>query len=323
MEKKINDYDFYNDEKSLFYKVVNTYKSFDELPNLLVNGKNGCGKKSRVYTILSNITNSSIYKKEYIEIDNKIKYFKSEYHVEFDLNHYNLNDKCIIDNFLKDFCESRNIGFDIPKIVIFLNAQLLSKISQYMLRRIIEKNTNNVRFILITNNLNKLLDPIKSRFMLLRIPSPKKDILLNIIKNEDKEKKLKKSDINKIIESSDSNINKILQNIKLINKGLNIIENYKKELDKIYDLITSNKYNLKKYYSIRTIIYDLYTDNNNEFVMFEYLYKKFINDKKFDQNTKIDFIKDCAILNHKMSIGNKEPLYLERLINTIVLYNLK
>ena len=30
-----------------------------------------------------------------------------------------------------------------------------------MLRRIIEKNTNNVRFILITNNLNKLLEPIK------------------------------------------------------------------------------------------------------------------------------------------------------------------
>ena len=57
--------------------------------------------------------------------------------------------------------------------------------------------------------------------------------------------------------------------------------------------------------------------------MFEYLYKKFINDKKFIKNIKIDFIKYCAILNHKMSIGNKEPLYLERLINTIVLYNLK
>ena len=52
MEIKVNDYDFYNDEKSLFYKIVNTYKSFDELPNLLVNGNNGCGKICRVYTIL-------------------------------------------------------------------------------------------------------------------------------------------------------------------------------------------------------------------------------------------------------------------------------
>ena len=48
-------------------------------------------EKSRVYVILSNITNSSIYKKNI-----EIKYFKSEYHVVFDLNHYNLNDKCII-----------------------------------------------------------------------------------------------------------------------------------------------------------------------------------------------------------------------------------
>ena len=37
-----------------------------------------------------------------------------------------------------------------------------------MLRRIIEKNSKNVRFILVTNNLNKLLEPIKSRFILLR-----------------------------------------------------------------------------------------------------------------------------------------------------------
>ena len=323
MEIKINDYDFYNDEKSLFYKIINTYKTFDELPNLLVNGKNGCGKKSRVYTILSNLSNNSIYKKEYIEFDNKIKYFKSEYHVEFDLNHYNLNDKCIIDNFLKTFCETRNVGFDIPKVVLILNSQLLSKISQYMLRRIIEKNSKNVRFILVTNNLNKLLEPIKSRFILLRVPSPKNDVIMKIIKYEDKENNLKKNDINKIIEVSDNNINKIKQNVSLIIKGLNILENYKIELNKIYDLITSSKYNLKKYYNIRTVIYDLYTDNNNEFVMFEYLYKKFINDKKFNQNIKMEFIKDCAILNHKMSIGNKEPLYLERLINTIILYNLK
>ena len=316
--RKINDYDFYNSEKTLFYKIYNQYKTFDELPNLLINGKNGCGKRSRIYTILANLSNNSIYNREYITYDDKIKYFKSEYHIEFDLNYYNLNDKYIIDNFLKTFCETRNIGFDIPKIILIFNAQLLSKVSQFMLRRIIEKNSNNARFILLTNNLNKLIEPIKSRFILMRVPCPPKNITIKIIQEEDTDNILNNNDYNNIIQNSDNNINKIKQNVQLTLKGINIKENYKIVLDDIYNLITSTKYNLKKHYSIRTNIYDLYTDNNNENLMFEYLIFKFLKDKRFNSKQKMEFVKQSAIINHQMSIGNKEPLYLEKLIYTII-----
>lgn len=318
MIKKIEDYDFYNEEESLFNKMIKNYNNFDDLPNILVYGNYGVGKKSRIYSILQHLSNNSIYNKEYIIHNDKVKFYKSAYHIEFDLNHYNLNDKCILETFLKSFCETRNIGFDIPKIVIFLNAHLLSKISQYMLRRIIEINSNNVRFIFSLTNLNKLIEPLKSRFILMKIPTPKKNELLKIINKENNN--LTQSQIDLLLEHCDNNINKIKQSIPLLLKNINIIENYKIELNNIYDIITSKNYQIKKhYYQIRNTIYDLYTDNNNESILFEYLYKKVLKDNNINDNKKIDFIKEVAILNHKMSIGNKEPLYIERLINTILL----
>ena len=78
---------------------------------------------------------------------------------------------------------------------------------------------------------------------------------------------------------------------------------------------------MKKYYDIRSQIYDLYTDNNNESLMFEYLYKKVLKDKTLNDGKKMDFVKEASTINHKMSIGNKEPLYLECLLNCIsILY---
>ena len=152
----------------------------------------------------------------------------------------------------------------------------------------------------------------------MRIPSPTNIIMKKIIKKEDKENSLSMEDYNNIIKNSDHNINKIKQNVLLCKKGLNLKENYKIVIDNIYKNITLSKYNMKNYYNIRNEIYDLYTDNNNEQLIFMYLYNKFLKDDRFNINKKTDFIKESAILNHKMSIGNKEPLYLERLINTII-----
>lgn len=323
--KKIEDYDFYNTDDTLFNRIIKNYDNFDNMPNIIVYGKNGCGKKSRIYSILSNIADDTIYNKTFLEYNNKIKFFRSEYHIEFNLMHYNLNDKCIIDNYLKDYCDSRNIGFDIPKIVIFFNACLMSKISQYMLRRIIEINHNNVRFIFSVKNINKIIDPLRSRFMLLRIPQPSYNNFKIIIDNYLLKKKidvdLNDEDYKYIVENGDFNISNVLDSVPLYINGANIIKNYKIVLDEIFNLITTKNYNMKKYYDIRSQIYDLYTDNNNESLMFEYLYKKVLKDKTLNDRKKMDFVKEASTINHKMSIGNKEPLYLECLLNCIsILY---
>tara|TARA_B110000093_G_C12899709_1_gene379854 strand:- start:617 stop:1264 length:648 start_codon:yes stop_codon:yes gene_type:complete len=59
------------------------------------------------------------------------------------------------------------------KSVILFNAEYLTMDAQYSLRRIIEICSNNTRFFIFTKNKDKLLQPIRSRFIQIYIPKKK------------------------------------------------------------------------------------------------------------------------------------------------------
>lgn len=310
----------YDNKNYLLERILKNYNNFDELPNLLVFGNDGCGKKTVIHIILNHYANPKIYNKTLIKLDEKIKYFESKYHIEIDLNHYNLNDKYLIENFVKDFVTTRNVGFDIPKVVVFFNAHLISRVSQFMLRRIIENNYQTCKFIFSTNNLNRIIEPLKSRFLHLKIKSPTKLIMKNILKKYNKYKnlELKSKDINKA--NNNINIKTCIQNLELISKNIDLRQNYEIVLSDIFKEITSKKFNLSDYYDIRTKIYELYTDNNSETSMFNYLFHLALKHKKFKDEIKMNITKEVAINEQNMILGNKEPIYLEKLIFIIIKY---
>lgn len=66
---------------------------------------------------------------------------------------------------VKAFASTRQIGMvmSIPKIIILDEADSMTGPAQMALRRIMEKYTKNVRFILICNMVAKLLPAITSR----------------------------------------------------------------------------------------------------------------------------------------------------------------
>ena len=310
----------YDNKNYLLERILKNYNNFDELPNLLVFGNEGCGKKTAIHIILNHFANLKIYNKTLIKLDEKIKYFESKYHIEIDLNHYNLNDKYLIENFVKDFVTTRNVGFDIPKVVVFFNAHLISRISQFMLRRIIESSYQTCKFIFSTNNLNRIIEPLKSRFLHLKIKSPTKLIMKNILKKYNKYKNLELNlkDINKA--NNNINIKTCIQNLELISKNIDLHQNYEIVLSDIFKEITSKKFNLSDYYNIRIKIYELYTDNNNEITMFNYLFNLVLKYKKFNDKIKMNILKEVAINEQNMILGNKEPIYLEKLIFIIIKY---
>ena len=126
------------------------------------------------------IENKDIINHLYSFYDNKEKYI-------FTIN-------CAISKGIKNIREdvklfskqqlSKNILF---KIIILYDAEFLTVDAQYSLRRTIEIYSNSTRFIIFTNNKNKLLQPIRSRFIDIYIPhkwvEPKNYINYNLIKN--------------------------------------------------------------------------------------------------------------------------------------------
>lgn len=117
----------------------------------------------------------------YIDYDDIIKNIYNFYH-EKDRQKYILELDCVISKSIKHIREyiklfskqqlSCNISF---KSVILFNAEYLTMDAQYSLRRIIEIYSNHTRFFIFTQNKDKLLQPIRSRFIQIYIP--KKNII--------------------------------------------------------------------------------------------------------------------------------------------------
>lgn len=55
-------------------------------------------------------------------------------------------------------------------VVVILEADKLSKEAQHGLRRTMEKYSSNLRLILCAKTAGKIINPIKSRCMILRVP---------------------------------------------------------------------------------------------------------------------------------------------------------
>ena len=87
-----------------------------------------------------------------------------------ELNASNDNGISIIREQIKDFAGTQNMFLQGIKLIILDEADNLSIEAQNALRRVIEKYSNNTRFCLICNYINKIIPAIQSRCARFRFP---------------------------------------------------------------------------------------------------------------------------------------------------------
>ena len=81
---------------------------------------------------------------------------------------------------------------DIPfKIIILDEADEMTSDAQTALRRIIEDTAKYCRFILIANNISKIIDPIQSRCAIFKFTSIPEEIMINHLESIAKKEKIK------------------------------------------------------------------------------------------------------------------------------------
>jgi DNA polymerase III delta prime subunit len=118
-----------------------------------------------------------------------------------------------IKTFAKLLCDSSIFPF---KLIILDEADALTNDSQYALRRIIDDYSHSTRFIIICNYLNKLINPIISRFRSFQFKQISLDsanlILQKIIKKEKIE--ITKEQINKIYDITGGDLRKMITQLQ-------------------------------------------------------------------------------------------------------------
>ena len=304
----------------------------DSLNNMIFCGIKGSGKTIKVYAFLCSLLNNKVYdiKTQTFNCDNKcVQYKASIYHIEIDALELLTGERVFFSNFLKEYCETRNIGLNLPKIIYIKNAEQLNKLSFLFLRKLIEKSYVSCRFIFEMTSVSSIPGPLLSRFFIVRIPMPSQPEIVSCLKNYlyRKGKPIEENILIQLIKKSKKTNSYDLKSIfgfvrYYLVTGKYFEYFYNQYQNKILDIIFNKNLNMNEINSLKGIIEDMFVNliDSNELISLlnQQIFNKLDELKIQHNDLKIELIQ--IALKHDLNIkrGNKEFVHvLNYIIDTI------
>ena len=188
-------------------------------PNIILYGHPNIDK----FNILLEVLNNVYKMNDEINInEGLIDYSKNNIYYKFDCNYIKYKNKQSWLDFLKSIINTDNHYTENKKIIILYNFHNLSKSIQNILKVLIEKNYH-IKFIIISDTITDIIDPIKSRFLSIRIPLIDAYMKWKLVKTEN-------ITINEFLKHKHNNIDFIKSKKEFSNfKKANLHRYYKKE----------------------------------------------------------------------------------------------
>ena len=322
-----------------FEKIISNLErgiwKFANFQHLVIYGRPGCGKEFLVNKLLE-----KIYGKKNIELNEveytingygnsktKVNIKQSKFHIVIEPNS-NGFDKYLIQEIIQNYAKTELLNIlkykRLFKIVVINKIDNLSNTAQASLRRTMENYADKCKFIFICDQLSKMIEPLRSRCIEIRVPLPNNveiiNTLLHITKNE--KINLSSNDIIYILKNCNQRIHNAIWLLELKINGCEY-ENSKSDIiEKIVEMIIDKKnYNSKNIYIVlkkcREFFYKLSITNIQTNEIINEIMKKLL--KYFDDiNLKSHIIEITSIFELRKSQGTRHiecfEAYLIRLI---------
>lgn len=308
---------------------INIKSKFCNIPNLLIYGKNGCGKRSLINLFLKTIYGKDLksinvkytingYGSNNIEIELR----QSLYHIEIIPTNTGL-DKYLVQEVIKKYASKNVLSFNTDitfKIIWIQGIDNMSYYAQTALRCIMEKYSKVCKFILTSKQLSKVIEPLISRCLNVRVPLPtNKDImrvLMNISYQENKFLDLEQ--YSNIIAISKNNIKMAIIYLEMIFYNIPIEFSWEKQLKmliKTFQKILTSKIAQKDIDDIRLILYKIFITNINGTIIIKELLKQIILSLK-DYSLSYEIIDICTQYEKSLANGKRSIIHLEAFIFT-------
>ncbi len=197
-----------------------------DLPHLLLYGPSGAGKRTRVACILRELfgmpaERRKVAHKVFKLGDNRkeleVTTVTSPHHIEVNPSDSGINDRLVVQELIKDMASNAPLDFQASKrkslkVIVLHEVDQMTRLAQQALRRTMEKYTKTCRIIMVCESATKVIEPLRSRCLGIRVAAPSEADIANALRSvADKEGlKLPSELTERLVKSSDRNLRRAL-----------------------------------------------------------------------------------------------------------------
>ena len=306
---------------------------YSNFQHLIVYGPEGCSKEYLINKLLETIFGkSSVELKDveytvcgYSNTKTKIMIKQSKHHIIIEPNS-NGFDKYLIQEIIQDYARSELLNIiknrKLFKVVIINKIDNLSYYAQASLRRTMEIYSHSCKFILISDQLSKIIEPLRSRCLLVRVPLPTREQILNtllyICNKEDIV--INFNNLYEIIQNSDNKMSHAILLLELYNNNIKYGNDWELVIDSIIDNII-NTNTIKNLYKVIKIIreqfYILFITNISTQLILRKIMLKLIS-KTNNLQLKYNIINITSIFEQRLSQGTRHNIHSEAYIIRLI-----
>lgn len=255
-------------------KMINFLIDIDFV-NILFVGNSGSGKSTLTDIIIKQYYKDSLNSKNYS--NNNILYINT---LKEQGIHYYRNE-------VKTFCQTKNSDNKKKKFLIIDDIDMINEQGQQVFRNCLDKYKNNINFICTCTNLQKVIESLQSRQLIIKIKCLTNNDILKISKNVIEKEQLTIDDtaLDTILDLSNSSVRVMLNYLdkcRLLNKKItntianNICTDISYELFDSYTNCILHNNNETSDHNIRTAIKILYNIYDTGYSVIDILDNYFI-----------------------------------------------
>ncbi|KAI0783618.1 P-loop containing nucleoside triphosphate hydrolase protein [Abortiporus biennis] len=303
--------------------------SSDDFPHMLFYGPSGAGKKTRIACTLKELFGKGA---ERIKIDQRVfltpskrkldvNIVQSNFHIEITPSEVGNYDRVVIQEILKEIAQTQQVDVSARhrfKVVVINEADTLTRDAQAALRRTMEKYMSNMRIILCANSTSKLIAPIKSRCLLIRVAAPTETEMKLVLDFVAKRQGfgIDPEAAQEIVQDSGGNLRKailVFEALKMqspsLTGPLSIAKpDWETYCHKVADMIIQEQ-SPERVMQVRAKLYELLSHCIPPTIILKTIADRVVD--KVDESLKADIMHWAAIYEVRMRVGNKKIFHLE------------
>jgi len=248
----------------------------------------------------------------------------SNYHIEMNPSDVGFHDRVVVQEVIKEIAQNHPIDTSVQypfKVVVLNEVDRLSKEAQHALRRTMEKYMSSCRLILCCNSTCKVIEPVRSRCLAIRVPAPTFEEVSTVLANIAKKENINlPSDLNaEIAKQSQRNLRKAIlmleatkvkqypfQQHQQIEKS-----DWEEYLIQIAKEIADEP-SPRQLLAVRSKLYELLSHCIPPEIILKNLALELL--KKLDSELKYEVIKWAAYYEHCLQCGSKAIFHLEAFV---------